>query len=409
MADARGARSVSELLPAPFDQVGVTHVKEILARVGEEGESLYFERKAKVSTQSLAKSCAAFANTFGGLLLVGVADKSDDLAGIEPVGGEPQVWVKDVLRGHLLPMPAFRARWLTLRKTKQRAAGKGLLVVLVEESSTTPHLLTRSGAIYVRNPGSSDPVPINDQSRLLDLTRRGLEARSAAFNRSFSHVGDWPGTLLFTLTLAPTGMSGDPVRRLYGPGGIELADLEAATDFELGTPGSVRIILGPPQWSMRHVGIRRIVVHDLTRRLLDFADGVFVDSDGTVQLQRRLVSRDGDELGSGAEHSFALDSDATAIDQAAAIVPWFIEALSRGRELLLALGGHGDLCLDFRARVASRQIFYTNVAARSQATDFAASYWVDLDQDDGRDQALADQLRRDVLRSLGVSPDQEPS
>src|SRR5207249_1110110 len=52
-----------------------------------------------------SKSCAAFANTAGGLLLVGVADGSDELVGTEQESAEAQVWVKDVLRGHLLPLP----------------------------------------------------------------------------------------------------------------------------------------------------------------------------------------------------------------------------------------------------------------------------------------------------------------
>jgi hypothetical protein len=89
------------------------------------------------------------------------------------------VWVKDVLRGHLLPLPLFRARTLRLRG-KERV----LLLVLVEESSATPHLLTRQGAIYVRNPGSSDPVPIDDQRRLFDLFARGDRARDNAWRRA---------------------------------------------------------------------------------------------------------------------------------------------------------------------------------------------------------------------------------
>ena len=64
------------------------------------------------------------------------------------------------------------------------SAGLGLLLVLVDESSTTPHLLRRSGAIYVRSPASSDPVPITDQATLLELTRRGVAARENAEERA---------------------------------------------------------------------------------------------------------------------------------------------------------------------------------------------------------------------------------
>jgi predicted HTH transcriptional regulator len=60
-------------------------VRAIIKAVGEERESLFFERKESVSAASLAKSCAAFPNTHGGLLLVGVDDTSDEVIGIEPI------------------------------------------------------------------------------------------------------------------------------------------------------------------------------------------------------------------------------------------------------------------------------------------------------------------------------------
>jgi hypothetical protein len=137
------------------------HARSIVAPsvFGGDRDSLIFERKSALSNTGLAKSCAAFANTFGGMLVIGIADATDELTGIVQPAGEIQVWAKDVLRFLVLPLPAFRARWLSL----QDRGTDGLLLVLVEESSTTPHLLTRQGAIYVRNPGSSDPVPISDQ------------------------------------------------------------------------------------------------------------------------------------------------------------------------------------------------------------------------------------------------------
>ncbi len=136
-------RSVAELLPVPFDDLTLEHVPDLLVRAGEERETIFFERKASVSNESLAKACAAFANTLGGLLVVGVVDDGDGLTGIERRAPEAQLWVKDMLRGHVLPIPPFRARWLPVAE----AEGPGILLVLVAESSTTPHLLTRRGAI----------------------------------------------------------------------------------------------------------------------------------------------------------------------------------------------------------------------------------------------------------------------
>lgn len=172
------ARAVSELLPRAFDELDLNDVREVLRRVGEERESLFFERKSELRGDLLAKSCAAFANTMGGLLIVGVSDDDDEIVGVEPKSAEPQVWVKDVLRPSVVPLPPFRARQI---KVSDRRV---VILVMVEESSTTPHLLTRHGAIYVRNPGSSDPLPIDDQKRLLDLTQRGVESRDQVVRRA---------------------------------------------------------------------------------------------------------------------------------------------------------------------------------------------------------------------------------
>ena len=204
------ARSVAELLPRPFADLERDDVERMIANVGEERESLFFERKAEVSDPAaLAKSCSAFANTMGGLLLVGIADECDELIGIDQSSSEAQVWVKDILRGHVLPLPPFRARFIAL------SGERSLLLVLVEESSTTPHLLTRAGAIYVRNPGASDPVPISDQRRLLDLLARGEHARERAEERARSLAAEAPlettrtleRLLPMTLAVAPTGVA----------------------------------------------------------------------------------------------------------------------------------------------------------------------------------------------------------
>lgn len=77
------ARSVAELLPKPFAELDLDDVAEVMRRVGEERESLFFERKAVAKRDLLAKSCSAFANTMGGLLVFGIPDDSDELVGID--------------------------------------------------------------------------------------------------------------------------------------------------------------------------------------------------------------------------------------------------------------------------------------------------------------------------------------
>lgn len=269
------ARSVAELLPSPFDELTLDDVRRIVADVGEERESLFFERKQKVSSESLAKSCSAFANTYGGLLLVGIEDATDKITGTERIA-EPQVWVKDVLRPLVLPMPPFRARWIPLGEESKG----GLLLVLIEESSTTPHLLTRQGAIYVRNPGSSDPVPIQDQRRLLDLFERGERARTRAVQtarRIASTRAGFNSLSSYTLALAATGISERFEQRLF----FEDPNLDLLRRA-LGDHEDQHFDRRLPQWARDSVAVERHIRSRLHPIVPDHVEAVRVWRHGAL-------------------------------------------------------------------------------------------------------------------------------
>lgn len=326
------ARSVAELLPRPFDELEVADVESILAAVGEQRETLFFERKASLQVGALAKTCAAFANTLGGLLVVGAEDASDELPGIERPGGEVQVWVKDVLRPRILPLPALRARWLRID------GERGLLLVIVEESSTTPHLLTEQGAIYIRHPGSSDPVPIADQARLLDLLHRGERARGRAEGRAAHILGE----NVFqaqggrqALALVPTGISEEFEHRLFDQPNLEL--LRAANEA-IWDPQKNDFFAD--DWSQDVVSVVR-------RRFPEWR-GVWPQ-----RLLGVAVWRDGPCLLEIADADVVEHPDVISEEQ---LVDAFSRLLAAGRELLAHLGGHGDLRIAFSVALSPRYL-----------------------------------------------------
>lgn len=111
-------------------------------------ETLFVEHKRGVGDEGnhqLVRAVAAFANTLGGWLLLGVHKRT-------PVGGDPP-WadetialvdfVRDRLRGEIDPLPPFEARVID---HPDGPVG----VVRVYESSDTPHVALRSGAVFVR-------------------------------------------------------------------------------------------------------------------------------------------------------------------------------------------------------------------------------------------------------------------
>jgi len=114
----RSPRSVAEILPVSFETMSIADVRNMLDGMGDERETLFVELKRELSPAALSKSCAAFANTYGGLLLGGV-DNEGKLAGMTSPGGEVAMWVKNTLRSTLLPLPPFRTRWLPLTAARE--------------------------------------------------------------------------------------------------------------------------------------------------------------------------------------------------------------------------------------------------------------------------------------------------
>ena len=381
LRSGRVARSVAELLPRPFSELTLADVGQIIADIGEERETLFFERKMTVNGNALAKACSAFANTYGGLLVVGVADADDALVGIEPLATEPQLWVKDTLRGLVLPMPSFRARWLNTD------GGRGILVVLVEESTSTPHLLTRSGAIYVRNPGSSDPVPLADQRRLLDLTARGERAALDATANAPKLLGlrlqenVEPPTEV--LALVATGVTADFEARLFSPTTPEYLSLTT-----WGEVPNQRAEHRSAVWAQHSVGVTRL------RRVMypidpDFVGGVSVSRDGGVVVYRGRSPEGGrvrDDLD-------AMEGELRAN---------FDDALRAAREVLGEFGAHGDLRLAYQVSVGGGHIHFDSVPMVGMRQIDGAPIvetWTSFE-----DATVTDRVFAELLRFAGLGP-----
>ncbi|KAA6232874.1 ATP-binding protein [Chlorobium phaeovibrioides] len=96
------------------------------------GEGLYTEFKLKVhSPPKVAKPIAAFANTLGGTMLVGV----DDDGSIKGIHSEKEALeiIHEAVRHHIDPIPDISAYVEIFRK-------RLVLVIIVPESTSKPHV-----------------------------------------------------------------------------------------------------------------------------------------------------------------------------------------------------------------------------------------------------------------------------
>ena len=107
-------------------------------------------------------------------MLIGVRDDGT-LAGFRVPGkAHAQDWLRDKLRVAVDPLPPFAADTMTLD-------GHEIVVVRVEDSNQTPHLLKATGTIEIREPGGRKPIA--SQARLLELCMRPEQAQTKAVQR----------------------------------------------------------------------------------------------------------------------------------------------------------------------------------------------------------------------------------
>jgi Schlafen, AlbA_2 len=138
-----------------------------LERLAAHGEDLFVERKQAIPNDGIGRTVAAFANSLGGWLLLGVADDGTPVGFSPPGRADPQAYIGQLLAVEVDPLPPYVA-------AARQITGIPILVVRVFESADTPHLLRATGALVVRTTRGTETVA--GQRLLLELARRGEEA-----------------------------------------------------------------------------------------------------------------------------------------------------------------------------------------------------------------------------------------
>lgn len=202
-------------LTAPEDKDLYSAI-EVFARIAlpqtermQEGYLLDF--KGTWSDSALT-TVAAFANTFGGLLLVGVSDKfgrADELVGIASQRHELKTRIASVIASNISPTPPYEIRDVAFPD----GSGRHLCIVRVRKGDRL-YILTKKGEppVYVRNEDQSIPA---DAARLQALlATRVLISSASELEISQSSIFS---QFLFVTELSPApgqqAAPGDPERR----------------------------------------------------------------------------------------------------------------------------------------------------------------------------------------------------
>lgn len=138
-----------------WNQITKEDIETLLA--GDNDENFFFEYKNDdVSTKKLIKEISAFANTYGGYIIIGV----DDDKKISGCSKWNEQKIHTTIHDSITPIPNFDIKKISIDKEKN------IYIIKVEEGSHPPYI-TNTGKIYERV--SSGSFPINESSKLIQL------------------------------------------------------------------------------------------------------------------------------------------------------------------------------------------------------------------------------------------------
>ena len=148
---------------------------------------------SKDEKKQIAKEISAFANTHGGIILVGVGEKDRKpklpIDGIDYVKGLNEK-VTSIALKNIYP-PVFP-------ETKVCRFGdnleKAVVVIRVQESDETPHTVERTTGIYVRVDSQSEPqrAPFEEIEWLMNRRKKAVENRERLLRRAEERFNNQP-------------------------------------------------------------------------------------------------------------------------------------------------------------------------------------------------------------------------
>jgi len=161
----------------PIDKITYQDVIDFCQKSISEGVFLDYKADFPPDNEKLAKTIVAFANTQGGVLLIGVNEK--DCKPVTPFEGihyrdKLQERVEDIILGNVRP-PVFSEIQVVPNSDKSKA-----FVVIRIPQSNDAHYLNTDKAVYVRTGSSSHPEEVASPEQiewLMDRRKRSVELR----------------------------------------------------------------------------------------------------------------------------------------------------------------------------------------------------------------------------------------
>lgn len=189
----------------PISQLKTSDLAELLQEKAVENTRLEFKRDVPEEDETL-KKLSSFANTFGGLVVVGAAAQSkdgriEDLPGVDEVSGYKQKIVDWCFKKCSPPITVD----VSAAIPTPNGNGKVCYVVSVEESEVAPHFLNGRNGVWIRTNEFSgrfhaELATENELQQLLHRRELVLERRRSILERARKRFETYLGMTPITPT-----------------------------------------------------------------------------------------------------------------------------------------------------------------------------------------------------------------
>ena len=133
----------------PIADLALEDIEEFCKRFRENIRVEYKSTFDDNVKKKLPKVLSSFANSYGGVLVIGVKTNSgvpvEPFDGIAFVDPEPRLTVENICRSGIFPEPVMYQQLVP-----SRLPGSAFLVIQVNESQKAPHAIENSTQVYVR-------------------------------------------------------------------------------------------------------------------------------------------------------------------------------------------------------------------------------------------------------------------
>jgi len=141
-------------------------------------EGPYLDYKQKIPTQ-LEKTISAMANTFGGIILIGIEEDNESkpklpIKGIPFERGLPER-ITNIILTNITP-PIFPE----IISCKNESGGNAIIVIRIPESIHTPHAVSKNTKVYIRTGNVNMPEDLASLDKifwLMDRRKKSIELR----------------------------------------------------------------------------------------------------------------------------------------------------------------------------------------------------------------------------------------